>query len=369
MKARDRFFFPGTKKKNATCQGGAQPKASNTLTEEHTILCSGKEKTQIAQETNNTQIILSEYIPVCWYHPKGIYRARKKIEPRLPDVSRKLFLTFTVDPKLYANPASAFEHSRNRLRRVFYKLRKGLFWERKFIQLNSPYFIKVEFHKNEYAHFHVIFLTHRHLPANLLNHLWDLGRTNIKRISNKDFYYLLKYVSKGGELPEWVKEKKRIRIVQPSHGFYEALEKEKAKAQVDFKKTRKRKSFTIRERLERWSRMVVLQKEKRFRQLELPEPFKKTFDHRIFAIARDGNYLGNHKVKILTRKELVRWTISPKMMETSTLNWEMGSSLEELPFPIRLECLRERMAQADSSLQQSSLQLNPDSSNGPDFMT
>ena len=109
--------------------------------------------------------VLREYIPASWFHARGIYKVLARLNPRLPDVGGNLFLTFTVNPALYASPAAAFEHARDRLRRIFYRLRRGVTWEGKKYVIDAPYAIKVEFHQNGWAHFHVVFLTQRYLPG------------------------------------------------------------------------------------------------------------------------------------------------------------------------------------------------------------
>ena len=166
--------------------------------------------------------VLREFNPVSWFHPRGIYRVLGRLNSRLPDVGGKLFLTFTFNPLLYADPLTAFEHGRDRLRRIFFRLRRGVTWDGKRYVINSPYAVKVEFHRNGWAHFHVVFLTRSYLPGGLLNELWGLGRTNVRRINNHKFRYLLKYVTKGGGLPEWVLGRSRLRIFQSSKGFLTA---------------------------------------------------------------------------------------------------------------------------------------------------
>jgi hypothetical protein len=69
---------------------------------------------------------IKEYIPASWFHPVGIFKVLARIWDRLPDVSGKLFLTFTVDPKNYASEESAFKSSRDWLRKVFFQLRHGV---------------------------------------------------------------------------------------------------------------------------------------------------------------------------------------------------------------------------------------------------
>jgi hypothetical protein len=260
-----------------------------------------------------TSATLRPFVPTSWFHPDGVFKVRKKLLPRIPDVSGMLFLTFTVDPKLYSGPESAFKHASDRIRRVFFRLRKGVTWEGKEYRISEPYLRKLEFHENGYAHFHVIFLTRRFLPGELVNHLWGIGRTNVKRISNKDFDYLLKYVSKGNSLPDWVKDQSRMRVVQPSRGFYLKLDQ---LGEVDDdtsgtgKEPVKRKQYTIGERIERWKHMGTFKVGEKTRSVQMPRHFSEIISEEILSIAEAGRYLGNRTIKIQTRKDLAPWLMT-----------------------------------------------------------
>jgi hypothetical protein len=119
---------------------------------------------------------IKEFIPASWFHPVGIFKVLARFWDRLPDVGGKLFLTFTLDPKNYADEETAFEDSRNWLRKVFYQLRQGIEHEGKIYVIDAPYCIKVEFHESGWVHYHAVFLTHRFLPKELLAELcgaWD----------------------------------------------------------------------------------------------------------------------------------------------------------------------------------------------------
>jgi hypothetical protein len=138
---------------------------------------------------------------------------------RLPDVGGKLFLTFTLDPKNYTDEETAIEDSRAFLRKLFYQLRHGIEHEGKIYIIDAPYCIKVEFHESGWVHYHVIFLTRHFLPKELLAALWDRGWVTVQRIKNEDFRYLLKYVTKPDELPDWVLKRKRLRVFQTTRVF------------------------------------------------------------------------------------------------------------------------------------------------------
>jgi hypothetical protein len=53
---------------------------------------------------------------VSWFHPTGIFRAIKRLEPILPDVSGSLFLTLTIDPSQFPNMSALKKSSGIRMR-------------------------------------------------------------------------------------------------------------------------------------------------------------------------------------------------------------------------------------------------------------
>lgn len=247
--------------------------------------------------------VLYEYIPKSWFHPKGIYKVVADILPRLPDVSGSLFLTFTVNPLLFSCPESAFDYSRGQLRKLFFELRNGVEWEGKTYKMDAPYCVKVEFHRSGWAHFHVIFLTKRFLPGGLLNELWGIGRTNVKRITNEDFHYLLKYVCKSGDIPEWVLRRKRIRIFQTSRGFYAVPRKKYAKKEEEVEEDgegeEQEPEKTIGERIESWAHKATFKDEAdHFRQVLLKIPFREMLGEIVLVLARLGLYLGRGKIQL-----------------------------------------------------------------------
>jgi hypothetical protein len=258
----------------------------------------------------NTRI-LRPYNPASWFHAVGIWKVLAKLEPKLPDVGGRLFLTFTFNPALFADPSLAFDQGRDHLRRMFYKLRRGVEWEGKRYVIDAPYCVKVEFHQNGWAHFHVVFLTRRFLPGAMLTELWGYGRTDVRRIRNDTFRYLLKYVTKGGGLPDWVKGRIRLRIFQSSRGFYKTPNATKAPAE---KTGRSRKFSTIGERLIRWGKTALLQEGDNFRQLMLGAPFLELLDELILPVAKAGRYLGNGHIKINDSKELIGWIIPKRKL-------------------------------------------------------
>jgi hypothetical protein len=254
--------------------------------------------------------ILRPFNPISWFHPRGIYRVLARLLPRLPDVGGRLFLTFTINPLLFADPSAAFEHARQHLRRVFYRLRRGATWEGKCHVIDAPYCVKVEFHGNDWAHFHAVFLTRRFLPAGLLNELWGLGRTDVRRITNERFHYLLKYVTKGGgPLPEWVRNRSRLRVFQASHGFYKSPGTPANVPEKGLRQKKRSVSDSLGARIERHKRTAVFQSGEHFSQFILGAPFEEIHATEIYPAAEDGRYLGSGHYKINDAGDLVIWII------------------------------------------------------------
>ncbi len=255
------------------------------------------------------------YVPKSWFHPVGAFQKRAEVLPKLPRLKGALFLTLTVDPKYFGSPSTAFDHSRKRLRKVFYALRKGVMHAGKLYQIDAPYLTKVEFHKSGYAHFHIIFRSRNYLPPRLLDRLWKLGRTNVKRIRNRQLDYLLKYVTKGEGLPEWVKERNRLRILQPSRGFYESWEAGRERPPVkdsehgDEEDSVPRPELTIGQRIEKWSKTAVLKLDGRYATVLLGSPYLEIFSRVLFDVAFAGRYLGNWVVRISGIRDLLAWEI------------------------------------------------------------
>jgi len=254
---------------------------------------------------------IKEFIPASWFHPVGIYKVLARFWDRLPDVSGKLFLTLTLDPKNYADEETGFDDSRNWLRKVFYRLRQGVEHDGKAYTIDAPYCVKVEFHESGWVHYHVIFLTRRFVPKELLADLWGRGWVEVQRIKNSDFHYLLKYVTKPDELPEWVKKRKRLRVFQTSGGFLKPAAERKAampkKAAEGLTAKKKRASYTIDERFWRWACMAVLRQFGKARTVRFQIPYRELFDHLVLSAALDGRYKGGGEIIISKREGLTVW--------------------------------------------------------------
>jgi hypothetical protein len=294
-----------------------------------------------AQVVNEQTI--KEYIPASWFHPVGIFKVLARFWDQLPDVSGKLFLTFTVDPKLYANEETAFEDSRGWLRKVFYRLRQGVEHEGKVYVIDAPYCIKVEFHESGWVHYHAIFLTSRFLPKELLAELWGLGWVKVQRVTTRDFRYMLKYVTKPEDLPDWVKKRKRLRVFQTTKGFLkeEPVEETSVRFQVSaddpaqdrdrverqeievvldkVKRKVHRASYTIDERFWRWACMAVIRQNGLARTVMFRCSYREIFDQLVLSAALAGRYKGSGEIIINRKEGLTLWLkIQSQLLKTKS---------------------------------------------------
>jgi hypothetical protein len=251
------------------------------------------------------ELTIKEFIPASWFHPVGIFKVLARFWDRLPDVGGKLFLTFTLDPKNYASEETAFEDSRQWLRKVFYQLRQGVEHEGKVYVIDAAYCIKVEFHESGWVHYHAVFLTHRFLPKELLAELWGLGWVDVQRITSTDFHYLLKYVTKPDELPDWVRKRKRLRVFQTTKGFLKPLPI--LPKTISLKEPRKRASYTMDERFWRWACMAVIRRNGKARTVKFRCSYREIFDHLVLAAALDGRYKGSGEIIINRKEGLNQW--------------------------------------------------------------
>lgn len=264
------------------------------------------------------ELTIKEFIPPSWFHPVGIYKVLSRLWDRLPDVGGKLFLTFTLDPKNYADEETGFEDSRKLLRKIFYQLRRGVEFKGKTYLIDAPYCIKVEFHDSGWVHYHAIFLTRRFLPKELLADLWGLGWVTVQRITNENFHYLLKYVTKPDELPAWVKKRKRLRVFQSTKGFLKpAPEKKKVINLLAFLKPKQRRaSYTMDERFWRWACTGVVRENGRARTVQFQIPYRELFDHLVLSAALGGRYKGSGEIIINRKEGLKLWHKIQKQLLT-----------------------------------------------------
>jgi hypothetical protein len=140
--------------------------------------------------------------------------------------------------------------------------------------------------------------------------LWGLGRINVKRITNSEFNYILKYVCKSGRIPNWVKRRSQIRIFQSSKGFLQSLDKKKPVSKTTTSSLQR--TSNIRQRLNKWkSQGLVIRYDNHgqtsFKQVLLKDEFRILLDRLVYSIAQDGRYLGDGKIKINKLGDYNQW--------------------------------------------------------------
>jgi hypothetical protein len=143
----------------------------------------------------------------------------------------------------------------------------------------------------------------------------------VQRVTNTGFHYLLKYVTKPDDLPEWVRKRKRLRVFQTSHGFLSGEpKKKKLKGPLDeFKREVHRASYTMDERFWRWACMAVMRHNGLARTVRFQVPYREIFDHLVLSAALDGRYKGSGEIIINRKDGLAQWlTIQSKLLKAKS---------------------------------------------------
>lgn len=138
------------------------------------------------------------------------------------------FFTLTVATRSIP-PEEAYKRGKERLRRFLARFRQAI--GRDFL-----WCWKLEFHEDGYAHWHLLIQYTERIPEDMLPEIekwWGLGRINVKRVKQRDLFYVFKYVAKGlDDLPLWVEHHRgRLRVFQSSKGFFVRARRREAKKQ------------------------------------------------------------------------------------------------------------------------------------------
>jgi hypothetical protein len=209
-----------------------------------------------------------------WFTTRGVRIKRRLIEKKgLPVFKRCLFITLTI-PEGVCSPVEAYEKGSDRIRRFLAKFRKA-------VGQKFPWAWKLEFQENGYPHWHLVIDYKKRIPRELLplvGDWWGLGRVNVRRLRQKDFQYLFKYVSKaaagdgdpetGIGLPSWVLDYRKrladgrlsagIRFWQTGGGFYQVVKAPNEPTEEEPEQSYSRMPYTIRQRWGVWMRKATL---------------------------------------------------------------------------------------------------------------
>lgn len=175
------------------------------------------------------------------------------------------FITLTFDREDYPDPEQAHDIGKRHLREFIYQLRKTYGIKR--------WCWKMEFHEPDdegrvYPHFHLLLDYKRPIAVKDLYRLWGKGRVDVEGITNSEFDYIFKYVTKAIEnLPHWFTSRTRVRLFQTSRGFFptgDAVAEKRPSPRhgigvpdTDTENNGLLKTETIGERLKRWTHCVV----------------------------------------------------------------------------------------------------------------
>lgn len=172
---------------------------------------------------------LRHYTPESWFTADGArLKAARLQRSGLPDMTNWRFITLTVSTRSIP-PEDAYKLGKDRLRRFLARFRTAI--GRSFL-----WCWKLEFHEDGYAHWHLLLEYTQRIPEDMLPELerwWGLGRINVKRVKQREMFYVFKYVAKGlDDLPPWVERHRgRLRVFQSSAGFFARAHRRKAKKQ------------------------------------------------------------------------------------------------------------------------------------------
>lgn len=161
---------------------------------------------------------LRHYTPETWFTAEGArLKARRLQRSGLPDMTNWRFITLTVADRS-CSAEEAYRRGKDRIRRFLALFRAAIGREFKWCW-------KLEFHEDGYAHWHLLVEYTKRIPEEMLPEIerwWGLGRTNVKRVKQRDLAYVFKYVAKGvDDLPPWVENYRgRLRVFQSSQGFF-----------------------------------------------------------------------------------------------------------------------------------------------------
>jgi hypothetical protein len=170
---------------------------------------------------------LHYYTPETWFTAEGArLKARRLERSGLPNMTNWRFITLTIATRAISH-SDAYKRGKDRLRRFLAKFREA-------IGRPFKWCWKLEFHEDGFAHWHLLVEYTKQIPEEMLPELekwWGLGRVNVKRVRQREMYYVFKYVSKGLEdLPLWVENHKgRLRVFQSSKGFFVRAQRREVK--------------------------------------------------------------------------------------------------------------------------------------------
>ncbi len=209
---------------------------------------------------------------------KGL-EIRFRLLPVIESFNHVMMLTLTIDPDLFNTPNQAFLHIRQK--RALSELVRAL--HKKKTLITRRYFYVIEWHKNEWPHYHMLLESSR-IPYEMIIEFWGRNRPktagpvragrspfghilfSAPRFKNKSHaaFYATKYLIKPTDTnyPEWVLSfEGRIPAYGASKGLLKESSASPKRPEDEIKKNKKKKrkiKRTIKERTEMCGEKSVL---------------------------------------------------------------------------------------------------------------
>lgn len=197
------------------------------------------------------------YEPPSWYSVAGASKKLRALEKRgLPSFYNWRFITLTVDQQQFKSPEVAYHHIQENFRQFLRTLKAYLG------KTSIRYIRKLELQENGWPHWHLLLEYKEKLDNEDLAEIWGYGFTYTERCLNRKVPYQFKYICKNlSELPHWFKNLQRPRVLVTSVNFFPKSETgsqpSSSSAGEEDTPSVPRKSETVGERIERWSKTLL----------------------------------------------------------------------------------------------------------------
>ena len=208
--------------------------------------------------TDTEEIQVEPFFPANWFTERGASKKLHLLQSKgLPSFKNWRFLTLTVDPLLFRDNESAYNHIKSRMRYFIRSLKQAL--EIKELR----YCWKLEFQENGNPHWHMILDYRKKIDIPMLEDLWGYGKINLQRINAKELPYTFKYITKQIDgLPSWFLSLSRPRVFQSS-GLFPVVVKKKEASEESIDETDasfEKPKENLGQRLKRYSTSVLISK-------------------------------------------------------------------------------------------------------------
>ena len=208
------------------------------------------------EDTEEVQV--EPFFPANWFTERGAFKKLHLLQSKgLPSFKNWRFLTLTVDPLLFRDNESAYNHIKSRMRYFIRSLKQSL--EIKELR----YCWKLEFQENGNPHWHMILDYRKKIDIPMLQDLWGYGSINLKRIKDKELPYTFKYITKQLDgLPSWFLLLSRPRVFQSSGLFLPVVKKEETSEQStkETDVSSEKPKENLGQRLKRYATSILISK-------------------------------------------------------------------------------------------------------------